>query len=263
MNNYVIYTLSDPFTNQVKYVGITCRSLKIRLQDHWADIHHKTYKSNWIKYLKELKTKPIIEEIDTVKSISEAHLMEMYWISQFKSWGFTLTNSTLGGEGGLGYKHTEESIKKMREIQAARPKKPKKIRMTKDEKYSNLSNVLKIPILQYDLDGNFIKKWLSRIDAAKYYNIGSSAIGHALSDYTRCAGNFLWRKDSLFIEMKISPYKKVGNKNSLIVEDTYTNEVNTYSSNAQAFKIIGRPTDPSLFINKDRLYKKRYKLSTK
>lgn len=262
MENYIIYTLSDPFTYLVKYIGITSRSLQIRLQDHWSDVHGKTYKNNWIKLLKKQKIKPLIEELDTAQSLSDAHLLEMYWIGQFKIWGFVLTNSTLGGEGGLGYKHTEGSKQKIRDFWASRPKKPKKKTMTKEEKYSKLASNLKIPILQYNLDGSFVKRWSSQLDAANYYNTRPSAIGHALRDPTRCAANFLWRKDGIILD-RIDPYTRTRNNNLLVIENVQTNEINTYNSNMEAFKIIGRPTDPSLFINRDRIFKKLYKMYTK
>lgn len=41
--------------------------------------------------------KPIIEIIDEVP-VSEWEFWEIYWISQFKTWGFDLTNGTEGGD---------------------------------------------------------------------------------------------------------------------------------------------------------------------
>ena len=94
-----IYTLTDPITNQIRYVGITKNSLNKRLQGHIHDCKSKkpTHKINWIKSLLSKKLLPIIELLEEVET-SIIFEMEMYWIAQFKAWGFNLTNSTEGGE---------------------------------------------------------------------------------------------------------------------------------------------------------------------
>ncbi len=259
MTNYILYTLKDPFTNQIKYVGLTSRTLKIRLSDHCSDMSKNTYKSNWIRSLKRKNTKPIIEELDIAYSLEEACFLERYWISQFKTWGFRLTNATLGGEGGLGYKHSEVTIKKMKNFWANKPKKPKPIRLTKKQMYAKLSLSLSKPVLQYDLNGNFVKKWNSQKEAAAFYNTKSNTIGHALKNPEVCAVNYLWRRFDTIVK-KIKPYAKVGNKNAITVFNIYTHEKLTFKSNAEAFKSIGRPTDPSLYIDTEKVYKKQYKL---
>lgn len=102
-----IYTLSDPITLKIKYVGITSKTLEKRLKGHLKTKNNFTHKANWIKKLQKENLLPIIEEIDVVK-FEEWQFWEQYWISQFKSWGYSLTNHTEGGEGTFGYKHTEE-----------------------------------------------------------------------------------------------------------------------------------------------------------
>ena len=67
------------------------------------------------------------------------------------------------------------------------------------------------PVIQYDLDGNILKIWNSQLEAARFYNVGSSTIGHALKDPERCAVKFMWRR-SAKVKTKIDPYLKVSNK---------------------------------------------------
>jgi hypothetical protein len=259
MKQYTLYTLKDPFTNQIRYIGLTNRSLKVRLGNHYSDVHKNNYKSNWIKSLKKRKAKPIIEELDIAYSLEEAHFFERYWISQFKTWGFKLTNSTLGGEGGLGYKHSEVNIEKMKHFWANKPKKVKPIKLTKDQMYTQLSLALSKPVLQYDLDGNFIKKWNSQKEAAIFYNTKSNTIGHALKNPEVCAVNYLWRRFDTPIK-KIKAYTKTGNKNKITVVNVITQEKIIFNSNSEAFKVIGRPSNPSLYIDTEKVYKKQYKL---
>lgn len=105
-----IYTLSDPITNEVRYIGQTVMSLKMRLGNHIREsrTNKNTYKLNWIRSLEKKGVKPIIELLD--EGIWGE--TEIYWISQFKQWGFRLVNSTEGGDGVIR-KKTEKEKKKI------------------------------------------------------------------------------------------------------------------------------------------------------
>lgn len=105
-----IYTLSDPITNEVRYVGKT-NNLKTRFYNH-LKAKKKSFLSSWIINLKNKNLKPIIEVIDEC-GLEDWDFFEKYWISQFKTWGFNLTNLTEGGEGTYGYYHTDISKEKM------------------------------------------------------------------------------------------------------------------------------------------------------
>jgi hypothetical protein len=139
MKTTFIYSLSDPNTGKVRYIG-KANNLKYRL---WAHIHEgkhdlrNQHKCNWIKTLLKEEKQPIIDIVEEVpiESWKEA---EIYWIAQFKAWGFDLLNKTKGGECGVisenckialskskrgrprGFKHSEESktlIKEKRALQ--------------------------------------------------------------------------------------------------------------------------------------------------
>ena len=106
--NY-IYTLSDPETNDVKYVGKT-ENIKVRYKKHLSRSKNtKTYLYSWIR---SLKSNPIIEIVDEVEE--NWQFWEQYWICQFKVWGFKLTNLTIGGDGGKNF-FSEKTIKMLRE----------------------------------------------------------------------------------------------------------------------------------------------------
>ena len=96
MDTIKIYTLSDPITNEVRYIGQTKHSLEERLRGHLKG-KGKTYRVYWINSLKNKGLVPNIELIEEVdKSIGSQ--TEIYWISMFRFWGFNLTNLTDGGE---------------------------------------------------------------------------------------------------------------------------------------------------------------------
>ncbi len=108
-----IYTLSDPITFEVRYVGITTNTLEYRYKRHFYD--KKNYKKNkWFKQLKSKSMMPIIEEIDVV-DFDGWQFWEKWYISLFKTFGFDLVNLTEGGEGMFGYKHTEATKLKIKE----------------------------------------------------------------------------------------------------------------------------------------------------
>lgn len=92
-----IYTLEHPITNEIRYIGKT-NNLDRRLHSHWTTGYKsKTKIGNWLKSLKKLKLKPIMTIID--ETTDDWQQLEMYWISQFRTWGFNITNHTNGGEG--------------------------------------------------------------------------------------------------------------------------------------------------------------------
>lgn len=96
MKKTFIYTLSDPITEEVRYVG-KANNIKNRYNGHLIDKSF-TYKANWIKSLLNKGLKPEIEIIDEVLE-SEWKYWEVFYINLYKSWGFNLTNSTEGGDG--------------------------------------------------------------------------------------------------------------------------------------------------------------------
>ena len=102
---FFIYTISDNNGN-VRYIGKTL-NFKRRQREHIKCYSKSnTYKNNWIKSLIKNGDYPVISILDEVE-YEDSAFFETYWISQFKSWGFNLTNLTDGGDGTFGYKMTE------------------------------------------------------------------------------------------------------------------------------------------------------------
>lgn len=142
-----IYTLSDPVTNEIKYVGKTVKELKSRLTDHIyraTKNKERNYRTNWINSLIKQDLIPKIELIDScIWSNSQA--LEIFYIRNFKEKGFKLVNSTEGGEGNLGLKFSEERLQKHRESLRKNSKK----------------------VYQYTLEGEFVKEWINAKEAGE------------------------------------------------------------------------------------------------
>ncbi len=105
-----IYSLNDPTTNEVRYIGKTV-DLKVRLKAHLKDKRERTHKTNWIERLESKDLKPRMEVLAYIHDDSRANEWERWYIKTGKELGWRLTNSTDGGE--LGSKPTEEVKKKM------------------------------------------------------------------------------------------------------------------------------------------------------
>ena len=108
-----IYSLIDPRTNKVRYIGKTVLTLQKRLYHHLYD-KSDTHKCRWIKSLMQLNLVPIIQEIEKCLE-SEWEERERVWIAYYKKYGDCLTNCTDGGDGVYGLTRTEEHKNKIRE----------------------------------------------------------------------------------------------------------------------------------------------------
>jgi predicted GIY-YIG superfamily endonuclease len=102
---YHLYTLKDPITNIVRYVGYS-KNPKRRLWEHLRDAKKglKTYKSCWIKSLLDTQKVPIMEIIKVCESHEDILMEEMNLIKNLKEKNIRLTNLTDGGDGRNGVK---------------------------------------------------------------------------------------------------------------------------------------------------------------
>ena len=108
---FQIYTLSDPRTEDIRYVGITIQELKRRLRQHLAAARKRTpyYVSAWIRQLLEQELRPTITLIETTEDPNR----ERYWIQHYRRLGARLTNLSDGCEGQIGMERSEETRQKI------------------------------------------------------------------------------------------------------------------------------------------------------
>lgn len=194
MKKKIIYTLSDPNTGIVRYIGKT-NNIEKRLSRHLSNNHlsNSTRKNNWIISLLRKNQLPIIEVLDEVDS-TDIDFYEIFYISLFKSWGFNLLNETEGGDGvdWTGKKHNKVSkIKNM------------------------VNNPNRKSVAQFDLEGNLINKYHSLREAALSVNGDRTHISRACSGILKTSSGFKWEfidniNDYNFkpVENRIVKYKK-------------------------------------------------------
>jgi hypothetical protein len=206
-----IYYLQDPTNGDIRYIGKTT-DLKRRLKDHIKrSSKYKFHSATWIKSLSDKGVLPIMVEIERVFDDSWKD-REKYWI-QFYREKHDLTNILDGGQDGPN----DETLLKMKES----------IRKHYD-------SILK-PVNQYDLDGNFIKKWKSSVDASNELKINNSNINIVCKGIRNKAGNFMWRYDDN-CENNVGEYVKQPNYNEKkILQSTIDdNVIKTYNNTKQA-----------------------------
>ena len=170
---YSVYKHTAP--NGKVYIGITKNDPKVR----WHGGNGYARNEHFYKAIKKYGWDNITHEvIETGLSCEAACEEEQRLIAEYNSanpkCGY---NGTYGGEH---YKPTQETIEKVR--QAHRVYK------------SGSDNPTAKPILQYDKDGNLVKRWGSIADAAKEYC--KTCIKDCLKGKYKVGCGFVWKYEN-------------------------------------------------------------------
>lgn len=124
-----IYGLVDPRDGQVRYIGMTTKTLEARLAGHLNESHYRPklcyHKSHWIRQLVALGLSPGIQLLEEVLVDDDWRTAEIRWIAYGRSQGWPLTNMTDGGEGAPGRVLSEETKRRIAIAAKGRPS-PKK-----------------------------------------------------------------------------------------------------------------------------------------
>ena len=204
-----IYTLSDK-SGDIRYIGKSDTPRK-RLYNHIKeskDLKKKSHKINWIKSLLDKSELPIIEILEEV-SIEDWENSEKYWIEQFRQWGFNLTNLTIGGEGGQGYKHTNFAKQKMRVSKSGTKlseEHRKNISKSLIESYISNPKICdkRIHISKEELYQKYIIENLSMPKLAVFFGCGVKTIFSNLKEFGISKDKEVWSK-----QMSSNPEKPV------------------------------------------------------
>lgn len=191
-----IYTLIDPETNKVRYVGKTINP-KNRLRGHITESRRtNNYRCNWIRGLMKRGLTPIfnILEICPLQNFEEreAYHISLYDFNQ-------LTNSDERGQGNKN---------RRREI-------------VENAKYRNKK------VYQYDLNGIFIKEYKSTREAARQISISHANITRCCNKIAKHASGFIFSYKKEIINPLITPNAI---KKSIIEIDSNGNQIGEWSS---------------------------------
>jgi len=233
MSTY-IYTLKDPVTNEVRYVGKANDPNK-RILDHIKECKssNTSHKISWIKSLLNRNLKPIVEILDEVPS-NEWEKWEQYWISQMRSWGFNLTNISKGGYDN-SYKRSIESRKKMRKSKlGSKLSKEHKLKISDSIKKKSSENPFynrgkgnsRIILNKDDLYQKYIIENLSLNKCALYFGVSKKTIFTNITEY-----NLRKKREKWYSQLFTNPYK------SVIQYDLCGNKLNEFPSADEANKV--------------------------
>lgn len=103
---WVIYTLKDPRSEEIRYVGFTKRDPAVRMRYHLRDTG-TTYRHRWINSLLAVGVSPVMQLVHRGDGPGWQEA-ERAWISFFRNFGCRLVNSTEGGEGLVGWGTKEQ-----------------------------------------------------------------------------------------------------------------------------------------------------------
>ena len=185
-----IYEIKN-LANDKVYVGQAINIYK-RWKEHIKDLEENKHynlhlQRSWNLYGKESFEFLILEECPQ----DELNQKEMFYVEKFDSYSNGY-NQTRGGDGSLGYKHNDEIIEKMRNIQQERFQD-----IENRKALSEAHEFESLPILQIDFEGNVIQRWNSANWAAKMLNLNAVAICNALKHRQRkkTYGGYIWIYD--------------------------------------------------------------------
>lgn len=191
-----IYSLIDPISKKVRYIGKTVNP-KYRLSGHITEsLKTHNYRCNWIKSLLKKDMMPIFKilEICPLKNYEEreAYHISLYDFNQ-------LTNSDERGQGNKN---------RRREI-------------IENAKYKN-----KI-VYQYDLGGNFIKEYKSVREASRQLSISHANITRCCNQIVKHASGFIFS----YKKENPDPIKKPNAVKLPVIEiDSSGNNLNEWKS---------------------------------
>ena len=166
---YTYYLLrSNQSIDDIRYVGVTTVSLKVRYSGHKYASKTKNYPIyNWWRKRVKQGFKIIIEPIET-NFQGNWEEQEQYWIRHYKQMGFDLLNVSKGGLGVI----TKEQ------------------RSLDSRKRSILAH--QKPVIALTLDGKFYKEFSSIKEASQEFNVVESSITNVISGFSKSSAGYLW-----------------------------------------------------------------------
>lgn len=205
-----IYSLSDPRTAEVRYIGKT--DDLYRRYRHHLNLDDGTHKSNWVASLLSLGVLPKMEILkwcfESNWEIDEMAIIETY--GEFSK----LTNVALGGKGGLKY-HTAETKAKLSQMAHKRYESVEFREKLSRSMMGRVGNMLgkhlseatrakisvarkgkpapnRRPVFQYTLDGKFVRRWDYIKQAAIELGFRQGNIGACANGKCKKSHGFIW-----------------------------------------------------------------------
>ena len=189
---YIVYMHTVP--NGRRYIGITCQQPERR----WRGGMHYDYNRRFflviVKYgWDNIKHEVLYENLSEVEAKQkEIELIEKYKTNQ-EEYGYNMTTGGSGAPNCTKSIETREKLSKANKGKKVSEETRKKI----GEAHKGLHLGGKSPqarkILQYDLDGNFIKEWDSLMDIERELNVSYTGIWKVCNNKRKQIRGYVWR----------------------------------------------------------------------
>lgn len=238
-------------SNGKMYVGITSQ----KVENRWLNgagylqcpkFHNAINKYGWDGFDHEIIAERLTE--------SEAKNFEKTLISKLNTqsdkYGY---NMSAGGDGIYGYKHTDETKEKLRQIyynmpQEIRQKMLNALRGRKlsDEHKSHISkscmNTGTKKICQYELNGCFIRLWDSLTDASNFTGVHIGDISSCCNGRKGQTGSYQWKFYDGNTD-NISPYIVDMSRHKVVQKDLDNNIIKIWNSLKEIRQTLGISTN--------------------
>lgn len=201
INTTKIYLITNCYNNPNKvYIGKSTR----------PDIRKREHKMTFGSLIEF----NCIDEVNSIKH-KDWKPIETYWIQQFMAWGFEIMNIRKEGGSGPIFQNKEaklkigasqkgkilskEHLEKLKKVNTGIKRTPEQIKKLSEAhkgiKRPDTTLRLSKPILQYDLDGNFIKEWPSIREVSKFLNISHCVVQYQLNGKTnsKLLNHSIWK----------------------------------------------------------------------
>lgn len=195
MTSFIVYKHTCP--NGKCYIGITSKS---NPNQRWRDgrpyIGDRKHLTKWGAAIVKYGWENILHEIlHTNLTKEEACNYEKQYIKYYKDLN-QCYNMTEGGDGIWGYKFTDEQRKKISDshkgLKQSQETINKRVQKNIGQHRSDESKKKKsIPVLQFDLNGNFIKEYFGCREATR--QTGIFHIVDVCKGIRKSAGGYFWK----------------------------------------------------------------------
>lgn len=185
-----IYKITNKINSKF-YIG-SAVNLYNRIKLHKNNLQNNKHHS---KYLQNSFNKHGIDNfiIDIIEIVDKDNLIyrEQYWLDK-ESPHYNICKIA---HSKLYIKLSDETKLKMKISSTgkkASEETKNKIRISKSGKYTILGKRIKL-INKFDMNNNFIKSYISIMQASRENNIKRTAISNCANNLTKSAGNYIWR----------------------------------------------------------------------
>jgi hypothetical protein len=207
---HCIYQHSNPVTGEVFYIGLGLKNRPYNFTTGRSKEWKEYVAANGKPNVKILYDNLTAEEADRI----ERELVARLGRKGVDIDGILLNKSSGGQKGALGIKQSPETIQKKslamtdKKMHSDQQKQKWSLERTGRKNNWNSDHVKAdkgrskpsgftgkglTPVLQYNLQGNFIKEWPSQKEVFSILGIRSSAIWSNIKGITKQAGGYVWK----------------------------------------------------------------------